>query len=74
MNALMELLNNPTTPNWVRAAIRHALNADPVDFANQAETLAQVASAAATEILIDNAQQSLRRRIDDLAERTYARV
>jgi predicted chitinase len=50
----------------MRVAIEHALNADPVDFANQAEFLSQLANEAAVEQLAEAANQSLLRRLESI--------
>jgi len=37
-----EILGDPTTSGWLKAALRSAISRDPVDAANDADVLARV--------------------------------
>jgi hypothetical protein len=49
MPTIDEILNDPSASNWLRDALRKALDRDPVDAANDAEILAAVLAARAGE-------------------------
>lgn len=43
------ILNDPSTSHWLRDALKTAMLRDPVDVANDAETLAIIFAKRATE-------------------------
>jgi len=49
MPTIEEILTDPSASNWLREALRNALDRDPVDAANDAEVLAAVLAARAGE-------------------------
>ncbi len=51
MSSIDDILNDPEASDWLKHALRSALERDPVDAANDAEILAQVLEARAERML-----------------------
>lgn len=49
-----EVLSDPTTSLWLKAALRSALYRDPVDAANDSEILARLLERRCTQILAES--------------------
>jgi hypothetical protein len=46
-----QLLNDPATSHWLKAALRSALARDPVDAANDSDVLARILDRRCRDIL-----------------------
>ena len=54
-----DVLNDPTISNWLKSALRSALNRDPLDVANDAEILFFILSTRLGELFADHAPPEL---------------
>lgn len=50
-----EVLNDPTMSDWLKWALRSALNRDPLDVTNDAEILFMILAQRLNELFAENA-------------------
>ncbi len=55
-NIIDEVLNDPTTSDWLKWALRSALNRDILDATNDAEILFMILSARLNAIFHENSE------------------
>jgi hypothetical protein len=54
-----DVLNDPTISDWLKWALRSALNRDPLDVTNDAEILFLILSQRLGELFAEHAPQNL---------------